>query len=344
MHFAFSREQDMFRDTARELLHKHCPPAAVRSAWGEASGRVPGLWPRLAEVGLAGMTVPEALGGAGLGELDLVLVLEEAGRAAAPEPLLETTAVGAPLLRDAGTPALREAWLPRVASGEAVLAVGLEGVPYVAFAAAADLLLLQDGDDLHAVPRGAVSLTPQPSVDGSRRIASVAWSPDRTTRFASGEDACRHAARAFDRGALAAAAELLGIARCLLDTTVAYAKVREQFGKPIGSFQAVEHHLASVLVKIELARPVVYRAAYSCVHDDPARPVHVSMAKAQASDAALTAARAALQCHGAIGYTVEHDLHLWMKRAWALAAEWGDAAWHRARVGARVLDRGRGAA
>ncbi len=340
MRFAFSAEQLMFRDTARDLLHKHCPPGAVRAAWSEASGRVPGLWARLAETGIVGLTVPEALGGLSMGELDLVLVLEEAGRAAAPEPLLETVAVGAPLLRDAGTAALREAWLPRVASGEAVLAIGLEASPYVAFAGEADFLVLQRGDELHALPRAAVTLTAQPSVDGSRRLFSATWSPSAETRFASGEQARHAVATALDRGALATAAELCGLARHLLDTTVEYAKVRHQFGKPIGSFQAVKHHLADALLALDLARPLVARAAYSFAHEDPDRSVHVSMAKARASEAALVASRAALQCHGAIGYTVEYDLHLWMKRAWALAAAWGDAAWHRARAGAAILQTG----
>lgn len=340
MRFAFSREQTMFRDTTRELLARHCPPGAVRAAWAEASGRVPGLWARLAEVGVAGLTVPEAMGGLGMDELDLVLVLEEAGRAASPEPLLETTAVGVPLLRDGPLPAIREAWLPRVAAGEAVLAVGLAGSPYVPFAGEADLLILQHGDELHAVPRGAVALTPQVSVDGARRLFSVQWSPGEASRLAAGDEARALAAAAFDRGALAASAQLAGIARRLVEMAVEHAKVRHQFGKPIGSFQAVKHHLASALVKIEMARPVVYRAAYSLAHGDPEASVHVSMAKAQASDAAREAARAALQCHGAIGYTVEYDLHLWMKRAWALAASWGDAAFHRGRVGAFVFDRG----
>ncbi len=340
MRFAFSPEQLLFRDTARDLLQKRCPPGAVRAAWSAPSGRVPGLWAQLAEIGIVGLTVPEALGGMGMGELDLVLVLEEAGRAAAPEPLVETIAVGAPLLRDAGTAALREAWLPRVAAGEAVLAVGLEGSPYVPFAAEADLLLLQHGDELHALARGAVTLAAQPSVDGARRLATVTWSPSAATRFASGAEARRALADALDRGALASAAELCGIARRLIDTTVEYAKVRHQFGKPIGSFQAVKHHLADALLSLEMARPLVARAAYSFAHEDADRPVHVSMAKARASEAAHVAARAALQCHGAIGYTVEYDLHLWMKRAWALAAAWGDAAWHRARVGAAIFATG----
>lgn len=332
----------MVRDTVRDLFQKHCPPAAVRAAWSDPSGRVPGLWPSLAELGITGLTVPEEHGGLNLGELDLVLVLEEAGRAAAPEPLVETIAVGAPLLREVGTPALREAWLGRVASGEAVLAVGLEGAAQVAFAGEADLLLFQRGDELHALPRGEVGLTAQPSVDGARRLFSVTWTPGYRTRFAAGPEAMRAAALAFDRGALASAAELCGLGRRMLDLTVEYAKVRHQFGKPIGSFQAVKHHLANALVKLELARPLVYRAACSLAGLDADRSLHVSMAKSHASDAALVVARAALQCHGAIGYTVEYDLHLWMKRAWALAAAWGSAGWHRERLGAAILDAGGG--
>jgi alkylation response protein AidB-like acyl-CoA dehydrogenase len=136
---------------------------------------------------------------------------------------------------------------------------------------------------------------------------------------------------------LAVAAELLGVADRLIELAADYAREREQFGKPIGSFQAVKHHLANALLALEFARPVTYRAAYSIAHDDPDRSTHVSMAKTFASDAATLAARTALQVHGAIGYTWEHDLHLWMKRAWALAAAWGDASWHRERVAQEVL-------
>ena len=134
----------------------------------------------------------------------------------------------------------------------------------------------------------------------------------------------------LDRAALAAGAQLCGIAQQLLDMAVGYARQRHQFGQPIGAFQAVKHQLADVALKLEFARPVVYRAAYSM------DPTHVSMAKACASEAALLAARVALQVHGAIGYTWEHDLHLWLKRVWALGPAWGDAAWHRARVAASL--------
>jgi alkylation response protein AidB-like acyl-CoA dehydrogenase len=128
----------------------------------------------------------------------------------------------------------------------------------------------------------------------------------------------------------------------MIELTVDYVKVRKQFGSAIGSFQAVKHHLTNALVKLELARPLVCRAAYSFAHDDAGRSAHVSMAKAAASDAAALAARVALQCHGAIGYTFEHDLPLFLKRAWALGSSWGDAAWHRARVGTTIFNDARG--
>src|SRR5262249_23433727 len=143
---------------------------------------------------------------------------------------------------------------------------------------------------------------------------------------------------ALDRAALGVAAQLIGLADRMLDITVDYAKERHQFGVPIGSFQAVKHHLANVALELEFARPLVYRAAWSVAHDDDARSVHVAMAKARASDAALLAGRVALQVHGAIGYTTEYDLHLWLKRAWALAASWGDAHCHDDRVGRAILD------
>lgn len=336
MRFAFTADQLLFRDTVRDVLARTCTPAIVRRAWaGEPAIDV---WRALVEVGVVGLTVPEEHGGLGLDELDLVLLMEEAGRAASPAPLLETTAVGAPLVRDLGGDVAAR-WLGSIACGEAVIAVGLESSPFVHHADGADLLLLQRGDELHAVPRADVSLRAEPSVDGARRLASVSWSPRAETRIAEGEMARSAIAMAFDRGALAAAAELVGVARRLLDTTVDYTKVRHQFGKPIGSFQAVKHHLADALLAIEFARPAVYRAAYALAKGEEARALDVSMAKARASDAALLASRVALQCHGAIGYTVEYDLHLWMKRAWALAAAWGDAAWHRARVGSFLFDR-----
>jgi alkylation response protein AidB-like acyl-CoA dehydrogenase len=210
----------------------------------------------------------------------------------------------------------------------------------VADAHVAGLLLLEANGELHAVTPSDVVLTAQPSVDGARRLFSVDWSPGPATLMVAGPQAAAGAAKGFDRGALGSAAQLLGISQRLIDITADYARLRHQFGQPIGSFQAVKHHLADALVALELARPVVYRAAWSLARDQPTRPVDVSMAKAYASEAADRAARVALQVPGAIGYTWECDIHLWMKRAWALGAAWGDAAWHRRRIAVAVLDAG----
>ena len=338
MRFAFTDDQKLFQASLRALLETACPPDAVRRAWdAESTGRSPELWSKLAELGVVGLTIADEYGGLGLREIDLVLLLEESGRAALPEPLVETTAIGAPLLADAGERGWCAEWLPRVAAGSALLGVGLQRAPFVADAHVADLLLLQHADELHGVAPAAVNLRPERSVDGARRLFHVGWSPSPKTLVARGAVAQAALERAYDRGALANAAVLIGLARRLLEITVEYTKIRKQFGSAIGSFQAIKHHLADALVQIEFARPVVYRAAHSMSHGVAEAPLHVSMAKAYASEAASLAARVALQCHGAIGYSFEHDLHLFMKRIWALAASWGDAAWHRARVGTFVI-------
>jgi alkylation response protein AidB-like acyl-CoA dehydrogenase len=337
MRFAFDEDHVLFRTAVREFLDKECTPADIRAAWSSHRGWSADRWTKLAALGVTGLTVPESHGGLGMDELSLVLVLEESGRAGLPEPIVDTTAVGAPLLVEVAPDDLRERWLRAVTAGQAVLGVGLAGLPYVDHAGSADLLLLQRGDELHAVPPDQVTLFEQPSLDRARRLASVEWEPGVGTLLAEGDRAAAAVESAFDRGALATAAELLGVSQQLINLAVEHARHRVQFGQPIGAFQAVKHMLADALLKLELARPVVYRAAYSVARGMPERALDVSMAKAYASDAATLACRVALQTHGAIGYTWEHDLQLWMKRGWALAAAWGDTAWHRARVGAAVL-------
>jgi alkylation response protein AidB-like acyl-CoA dehydrogenase len=301
------------------------------------TGRSVERWQKLAAMGVTGLTVPEAHGGLGMDEVGLVLLLEESGRAALPEPILETVAVSVPMLTTSGRDALAQQWLGPIAAGEVMATVGLAGQPYVADAHVADLLLLERNDELHAVSSSAVTITAQPSLDGARRLFTVDWTPSAATVLASGAVAAELAAAAFDRAALGSAAQLVGVSQHLIDVTAEYARERKQFGQPIGSFQAVKHHLANALVALELARPVVYRAAWSVAGGEPSRAVDVSMAKAYASDAADLAARVALQVHGAIGYTWECDAHLWMKRGWALAAAWGDARWHRRRIASSVL-------
>ena len=340
MRFSFDEDQLLFQKTLRDFLAKECPPALLRSLWETETGRSPELWRKLAELGVPGVLVPEAHGGLGLDEIDLVLLLEETGRAACAEPVIATAAVGAPLLVELRESPLAERWLGRIAAGEALLAVGHPVNPFVADAHVADLLLLARGDELHALAPAGVALVRQPSNDPSRRIFSVAWEPRRETCVAAGARARELLDAALDRGALACAAQLLGVAEALLERAAAYARERRQFGKPIGSFQAVKHLLANAKLELEYARPVVYRAAHSVARALASRARDVSHAKLVASEAATSAARIALQVHGAIGYTWEQDLHLWMRRAWSLDLAFGDAPFHRARVAELVLAEG----
>ncbi len=238
-----------------------------------------------------------------LDELDSILVLEETGRACVPEPVVE-------------------AWALR--RTDATLA--MYGAPCALYADTVDLVVAQRGSEFVRATAGAAQI----SVDGSRRLFEVVPT-DEVLDF--------DVHVVTERAALAAAAQLVGLSQQMLDMSVAYVAQREQFGKPVGSFQAVKHHLADAALRLEFARPCVHRAAWVLANEndpDAIQPA-VSLAKAQASQAALVTARKALQVHGAIGYTVEYDLHMWMKRSWALAAAWGDAAWHRNRVKQQLL-------
>jgi len=334
VHFAFDQQQLEFRAQLQAFSHREYTPGELRAAWDSPTGWSEERWRALAEMGVIGMTVPAAHGGLGMGPVDLVLLLEELGRAAAPEPVLETTLLGVPLLLAAAPThgELVARWLARVAQGTAVLAVGTSTTAGVPGAVGADLLLLERDGEVHAVEPVAATITPRRSVDGARRPAQVLWQPSPATLLVS--DAGRRGVLGAlgDRAAMGTGALLVGVAERMIAMAARYATDRRQFGKPIGSFQAVKHHLADALVRVEFAKPAVYRAAWSLAEGDADASVHASMAKALASDAAVLAARTALQVHGAIGYTWEHDLHLWMKKAWALAAAWGDAAAHRARV------------
>jgi alkylation response protein AidB-like acyl-CoA dehydrogenase len=338
MRFAFDEEQVRFRDSVRGVLERICPPSAVRAVWDAERAHDPARWKALADLGVLGLLVPERAGGLGLDAVSLVLPLEETGRAALPDPVVETALVAAPLLAALEDRERAELWLQRIAAGDAVVTVGSALVPWVAHADAAAFVLLPDGDDLHAVARADVELERVPHLDGAQRLFRVGWTPSPHTCVASGALTAELLAAALDRGALGAAAQLVGVAERLIDEAVRYARHREQFGRPIGSFQAIKHQLATAQVRLEFARPVVYRAAFSVARELPTRGRDVSHAKVAASEAAHLAARTALQVHGAIGYTWEVDLHVWMKRAWALATASGTDAWHRTRVATAVLE------
>jgi alkylation response protein AidB-like acyl-CoA dehydrogenase len=321
-----------FAASVRELLADLAPAAALRTAWDSATGRIPGLWARLADVGVLGSMISPDFGGLGLDARSVLPLLIESGRAAVPEPLVETL-VGSALLTAAGGP-VAQRWLPSVAAGDAVIAVGLGPGALVSGAQWADLFLLLDKTGaVHAVEAAAVTVHAEPSVDRGVRLAWIEWQPSDATAVAGADPDA-----AFDLGVVAVAAQLVGLAEAMLDLSVRYAMQREQFGKLIGSFQAVKHQLADVYVANAFAKPVVARAAWSTASDLPTAARDASHAKYSASRAAAQAARTALQVHAGIGYTYEHDLHMWMKRTWSLTTLWGDVAWHRTRVADYVLE------
>ena len=321
-----------FAASVRELLDRSCDAEALRAAWDSADGRVPGLWKRLAETGVTGLTVGEAHGGSAVDLTSAVPVLLESGRACLPEPLVETLAAAQLVERAGGDLAAR--WLPRVVDGSAVLALGPGPTGVVSGAEHADLFLLSDdAGEVYAVERGAGQVSPLPSVDTGVRLATVEWSPADAAARLEGVDS----QAVFDWAAVAVAAQLVGLAAAMLDMAVAYAKTREQFGVAIGTFQAVKHQLADAYVGTSFARPVVNRAAWSVAQDLPSRSRDASHAKHAAATAAGRAARTALQVHGGIGYTFEHDLHMWLKRTWTLSALWGNAQWHKDRVTRSLL-------
>jgi hypothetical protein len=326
-------EQDAldFAASVRVLLADAADSEALRAAWDSDGGRIPGVWKRLADVGVLGLTVAEEHGGVGLDVRSALPTLVETGRAALPEPLIETV-VGSAVLAQAGG-AVAARWLPAVVAGDAVIGLGLGPGELVSGAQWADLMMLRDrSGDVHAVEASAVDVSAEPSVDHGVRLSRVDWQPTEATRLpdADGE-------RGLDIAAFAAAAQLVGLADSMLDLSVRYAMQREQFGKVIGSFQAVKHQLADVYVANAFAKPVVARAAWSISQDLPTTWRDASHAKYAAGRAALGAARAALQVHAGIGYTYEHDLHMWMKRTWSLTSLWGTTASHRTRVADAVL-------
>lgn len=310
MRFGLTEQQRQFGAVAAEVFAK---PDVDRTA-------------ALTDLGVFAVLVPERHGGLGGDEVDLLAVLEEAGRAALPDPLVESL-VAVRLLAGLGGD-LADEWLPRLASGE-VLAVFADG-PYVPHGERADLILIERNGAICTARPGRA----QPSTDPARALTSVV----DPTPVAEGDRARALLAEAGDRGAALTSVYLLGLARRMIDMSVEHARERTQFGRPIGSFQAVKHHLADALVAVEFARPPAYRAACSLAESAPTASRDCSMAKAMASEAALLAARKALQVHGAIGYTLEYDLHHWLRRAWSLAAAWGDATHHQRRAAAALLD------
>ncbi|MEO9221095.1 MAG: acyl-CoA dehydrogenase family protein [Mycobacteriaceae bacterium] len=323
MRFALSSEQQDFATSLQDLLVKSDLPKVIRS-WGAGdhdSGLA--LWRRLGEMGVTALAVPEAYDGFGAGPVDLVVAFEALGRNAVPGPLVESIAAVPTLLTELGDDALAQRWLPGVASGETLLSLATAPhVPYALDADVADVALTVTDDGLAQATLGE-QLS---SVDRARRLFRVQPGESLAGEVSAAAD------RAFDLGALACASQLLGAGRALLEMAGEYAKQRVQYGQPIGQYQAIKHQLADVMVGIEMARPLLYGAALALGGRAPTGSRDVSAAKVACGDAAYRAARVSLQVHGAIGYTQEYDLSLWLTKVRALVTAWGTPSAHRARV------------
>ena len=363
MYFDLTDEQQAIKATAREFLGARYRSERIRELAESDRGFDDSDWQEMAGLGWTGLALPEEWGGQGLGIVDLAVLFEEIGYALAPLPLLSTTVAGL-ALATCGSDEQKNRWLRPLAEGELRGTVALfdAGSPatvgsfemegradgdtvvldgekvLVLDADAADFLLVATADGRrHLVERGADGLTvsAETSLDPTRRVYSVGFDGVRAaaTLPAERDDYMP----VFHRACTALAAEQTGIAQRALEMAVSYAQDRQQFGRPIGAYQAVSHRCAQMLLETENSRSAVYYAGWAADSEPETLPLAASMAKAYASDAGWRVADQAIQVHGGIGFTWEHDLHFWLKRARANAAMFGDARWHRERVADAVL-------
>ena len=332
MNFDLSPEQQDIKRAARDFLAAKSDLRAVRRQV-DAGKYDETLWQDVRNQGWTGITIAEEQGGAGLGFVELAVVMEEFGYACVPSPLFTNTAAGI-LLAHAGSDEQSHAWLHAIATGEKRGAVGTlapDGSALVADADGADVLVLVDGDRATLVDRASAQVEPVEAIDPTRNFFRV--------KASGGEPLDGDVAGALQRIELALCAEIVGVAQRAMEMAVEYAKQRQQFGRPIGAYQAVSHRCAEMLLDVESARSATYFAAWAADASPEELPLAASVAKAAAGEIGWKVAASALQVHGGIGFTWEHDLHFFMKRGAADARLFGSVGEHRDRVaGAFGLD------
>ncbi len=369
MRFSFTDEQEEFRGVVGRFLRDHSPPAAVRRLMASEAGYDPDVWAKLCgDLGLAGIAVPESCGGQGFGFEELAIVLEEMGRSLLCAPFFSSAVLAVQAIMNGATDAQKQEWLPKLASGRTLgaLAVSEAGDPWrpggIALTARpdgdgyrlngvktfvldghiADLVIVagrapgsagEDGLALFAVEGTSDGLDRRllDTIDKTRKQAVLTFRDVRAVSLGAGGLGAAALRRTRDQATVALACEMVGGARALLDAAVDYAKMRVQFGRTIGSFQAIKHKCADMLLAVELARAAAFYAAAAMAEGDPEAPALASAAKACASDAYMQAALECIQIHGGIGFTWDHDTHLWFKRAKSSEVMFGDAALHRER-------------
>ena len=369
MDFGFSEEQELLRTTTRDFLAKECPMTFVRQMMEEDRGFTDTFWKKTAEQGWTGLLIPEEYGGSGLTFVDMVVVLEEMGRVVVPGPFFSTAILGGVALLEGGSRAQKQELLPKLAAGERRITLAqlepnarwdAEGIElraeqdgggyrlsgtklFVPDGHTADLLVVAgrvpgsqgaDGVGLFLVDarsRG-VTTTLLKTMDQTRKLAEVVLEDVAVPaeRALGAPDAgWSLLERIVDRGKVGLCAEMCGGAQRVLEMSVDYAKVREQFGRPIGSFQAIQHKCANMLVESESSKSATYYAGWAVANDVPEAPLAAAMAKAYCSDAYRHIAGEGIQIHGGIGFTWEHDMHIYFKRAKSSEVTFGDATWNR---------------
>jgi alkylation response protein AidB-like acyl-CoA dehydrogenase len=367
MNFAFSEEQDFLRQTAREFLENECPMTRVRELMESKAGTSPELWSKMAELGWVGLLIPEEYGGAGLGFVDLVVVLEELGRALVPSPYFGTLQGTLAILR-AGSEPQRKELLTAIAKGEKVVTfaiteeAGNEDATDLAcraeakgdgFVLSGSKLFVPDAQNADAIVvaartggagEGGISLllvdrqakgvrvTPLESIDQTRRIAEVRFDGAPAVLLGAENGGWSTWEWVRDRALVALAADAVGGAEKTLEASVAYAKERVQFGKPIGVHQAIKHKCADMLVQVESSKSITYYAAWTVEEEHEDAPTACAMAKAYTSDAYRHCSAENIQIHGGVGFTWEYDCHLFYKRAKAIEVTYGDPTQQRERV------------
>ena len=353
MKFQLTDEQRALQEAVRDYLGDRFGQQQVRDFYdsNDETGIPEDLWKAIGEQGWLAVMVPEEHDGIGLGLLDAAVIARAFGAATVPGPWLGTVLAGE-AVRLAGSPDQQGKWLPRIAAGEvkgavALLKPGTHDQPaatsangtltgdlgLVEYAAQADVLVVSAADGLYLVDPAAATITPHQALDRTTRLTTVTLSNAAAEKLASGNPL----AELVDRAAVLVANDLAGIARKALTDTVEYDKTRVQFGKPVGSFQAIKHDLADIHLAVTMAEHAALYAAHAQDVDAPDKTLAASIAKAKAGDTASTATGAMIQYHGGIGYTWEHDAHFYLKRAKRLQYAYGDATQHRERIAALAL-------
>ena len=374
MEFELNETQKLFKSSARELFAQECPPSLVREMVEKNDPYSETLWGKLVEQGWTGLIFPEEFGGQGLGLIEMAVSFEEMGRALVPGAFLSSVPLAGSLIGRAGSDEQRGKYLQAICEGRAKATVALleetatwdasrvslSGVEaggavklsgkklFVADAAVADFIVTaaRVGSDIALAVVGrnsrGVTVKPMPSIDATRHLYEVAFEDVEVPAsdiLATGEPAHKALDYAIDVATLALAAEMVGGMQWVLDASVEYAKTRKQFGKPIGQFQAIQHHCANMLLMTESARSAVYYAAWVMGNDTEQAPLAVSMAKAYASDAYREVGNLGIQVHGGIGFTWDENVHFYYKRAKASELMFGDATYHRERIAQIIVDR-----